>query len=194
VLLNGFYRGRRRAVDPFAQHQGPQSARRLQTQRAKVFCISPAVDYFGIGTSLEGYKGIGVWRMRVPVRATRRSGGGRNLGRDGDARRAASDYDSRRFRAAGSVIGEEGTFTREFVKLRTGVPVLLAVYAVGQAAYNVLEYARTRKLQKTRQLVGSLPATRFALGEMHNRLEGLPHSSTASRAGMSEGRTYGSVR
>ena len=55
----------------------------------------------------------------------------------------------------------------------------------------MLEYARTRKLQKTGQLVGSLPATRFALGEMHNRLEACRTLIYSLAREMSAGRSYG---
>jgi alkylation response protein AidB-like acyl-CoA dehydrogenase len=92
------------------------------------------------------------------------------------------------------LIGEEGHFFEEFVKVAHWYCLSFsAVYlGIGQAAYNyVLEYARTRKLQKTGQLVGNLPATRFALGEMYNRLEACRTLIYSLAREMSEGLTYG---
>jgi alkylation response protein AidB-like acyl-CoA dehydrogenase len=98
------------------------------------------------------------------------------------------------FAAQDQLIGEEGQFFEEFVKVAHWYCLSFStIYlGIGQAAYNyVLEYARTRKLQKSGQLVGTLPATRFALGEMYNRLEVCRTLIYSLARELSEGRTYG---
>jgi len=68
-----------------------------------------------------------------------------------------------------------------------------AIYVgIGQAAYNyVLEYARTRKLQKSGQLVGSLRRPVSPWARCTTGWKSAGRSSTASRREMSEGRTHG---
>ncbi|MGZ6252446.1 MAG: acyl-CoA dehydrogenase family protein [Candidatus Binataceae bacterium] len=198
MLLNGFYTeggGARSILSPSTKARKVPGGYKLNGQ--KVFCtLSPAVDYFGISTSLEGYKGSasGGCVFLIP--------------RDAPGLEVVETWDAMGMRATGShtimirdvfapqdqLIGEEGHFFEEFVKVAHWYCLSFsAVYlGIGQAAYNyVLEYARTRKLQKTGQLVGSLPATRFALGEMHNRLEACRTLIYSLAREMSEGRTYG---
>ncbi len=170
MLLNGFYTeggGARSILSPNTKARKVPGGYRINGQ--KVFCtLSPIVDYFGISTSLEDYKGS--------------ASGGCVFLLPRDV--AAQDQ----------LIGEEGHFFEEFVKVAHWYCLSFsAIYVgIGQAAYNyVLEYARTRKLQKTGQLVGSLPATRFALGEMYNRLEACRTLIYSLAREMSEGQTYG---
>jgi alkylation response protein AidB-like acyl-CoA dehydrogenase len=70
---------------------------------------------------------------------------------------------------------------------------LSAIYlGIGQAAYNyVVDYARTRKVQKSGQLVGHLPWNRFAIGEMYNRLEACRTLIYTLAQEISEQRPYG---
>jgi alkylation response protein AidB-like acyl-CoA dehydrogenase len=198
MLLNGFYTeggGARSILSPNTKARKVPGGYRINGQ--KVFCtLSPIVDYFGISTSLEDYKGSA-------------SGGCVFLlPRNAPGLEVIENWDAMGMRATGShtimirdvfaaqdqLIGEEGHFFEEFVKVAHWYCLSFsAIYVgIGQAAYNyVLEYARTRKLQKTGQLVGSLPATRFALGEMYNRLEACRTLIYSLAGEMSEGRTYG---
>ena len=192
------HRGRRRALDPLAQHQGAQGARRLSCSTARrSFARS------------RRWSTTSVSALRSKTTRDRSSGGCVFLlPRDAPGLEVIENWDAMGMRATGShtimirdvfatpdqLIGEEGHFFEEFVKVAHWYCLSFsAVYVgIGQAAYNyVLEYARTRKLQKTGQLVGSLPATRFALGEMYNRLEACRTLIYSLAREMSEGRTYG---
>ena len=56
---------------------------------------------------------------------------------------------------------------------------------------HVLEYAQTRKVQKTGQRVGDLAWNRFAIGEMYNRLEACRTFLYTTAREISEQRPYG---
>ncbi|HLK87683.1 MAG TPA: acyl-CoA dehydrogenase family protein [Candidatus Binataceae bacterium] len=178
MLLNGYYTeggGARSILSPNTKARKVPGGYRINGQ--KVFStLSPAVDWFGISTSLEDYKGSasGGCVFLIP--------------RGAPGLEVIENWDAMGMRATGSntivlrdvfapseqLIGEEGHFFEEFIQVAHWYCLSFsAIYlGIGQAAYNyVLDYARTRKLQKTGQPVGSLPATRFALGEMYNRLD-----------------------
>jgi alkylation response protein AidB-like acyl-CoA dehydrogenase len=198
MLLNGFYTeggGARSILSPNTKARKVPGGYRLNGQ--KVFCtLSPIVDYFGISTSLEDHTGAG-------------SGGCVFLvPRDTPGLEVIENWDAMGMRATGSntimirdvfapadqLIGEEGRFFEEFITVAHWYCLSFsAIYlGIGQAAYNyALEYARTRKLQKSGQLVGSLPAARFALGEMYNRLDACRTLIYSLAREMSEGKRYG---
>jgi len=198
MLLNGFYTegsGARSILSPNTKAHKINGGYKLNGQ--KVFCtLSPVVDYLGISTSLEDYKGTasGGCVFLIP--------------RDTPGLEIIENWDAMGMRATGShtimirdvfappehLIGEEGHFFEEFVKVAHWYCLSFsAIYlGIGQAAYDyVLEYARTRKLQKSGQPVGSLPATRFALGEMYNRLDACRTLIYTLAHEISCGRTYG---
>ena len=198
MLLNGFYTeggGARSILSPNTKAHKINGGYKLNGQ--KVFCtLSPVVDYLGISTSLEDYKGTasGGCVFLIP--------------RDTPGLEVIENWDAMGMRATGShtimirdvfappehLIGEEGHFFEEFVKIAHWYCLSFsAIYlGIGQAAYDyVLEYARTRKLQKSGQPVGSLPATRFALGEMYNRLDACRTLLYTLAHEISCGRTYG---
>lgn len=178
MLMNGFYTeggGARSILSPSTTARKVPGGYLLNGQ--KVFStLSPVVDYFGISTSLEGYTG--------PA-----SGGcAFLLPRGTPGLEVIETWDAMGMRATGShtiqirdvfatpdqLIGEEGHLFEEFSQVAHWYCLSFsAIYlGIGQAAYNyVLHYARTRKVQKTGQLVGHLPWNRFAIGEMYNRLE-----------------------
>jgi alkylation response protein AidB-like acyl-CoA dehydrogenase len=177
MLMNGFYTeggGARSILSPQTKARKVAGGYVLNGQ--KVFCtLVPIVDYFGISTSLEGYTG--------PA-----SGGcAFLLPRDAPGLEVIETWDAMGMRATGShtivlrdvfapvdqLIGEEGYLFEEFSQVSYWYCLSFsAIYlGIGQAMYNyVLDYARTRKVQKSGQLVGHLPWNRFAIGEMYNRL------------------------
>lgn len=198
MLMNGFYTeggGARSILSPNTTARKVAGGYILNGQ--KVFCtLAPVVDYFGISTSLEGYSGpaSGGCVFLLP--------------RDTPGLEVIENWDAMGMRATGShtimirdvfaapdqLIGEEGHFFEEFVRVAHWYCLSFsAIYlGIGQAAYNyVLKYARTRKLQKSGQLVGSLPATRFALGEMYNRLDACRTLIYTLAREMAEGPAYG---
>ncbi len=178
MLMNGFYTeggGARSILSPQTKARKVAGGYILNGQ--KVFCtLVPIVDYFGISTSLEGYTGSA-------------SGGcAFLLPRDAPGLEVIETWDAMGMRATGShtillrdvfapvdqLIGEEGHLFEEFSHVSYWYCLSFsAIYlGIGQAMYNyVLDYARTRKVQKSGQLVGHLPWNRFAIGEMYNRLE-----------------------
>lgn len=178
MLMNGFYTeggGARSILSPQTKARKVAGGYILSGQ--KVFCtLVPIVDYFGISTSLEGYTGSA-------------SGGcAFLLPRDAPGLEVIENWDAMGMRATGShtivlrdvfapvdqLIGEEGHLFEEFSQVSYWYCLSFsAIYlGIGQAMYNyVLDYARTRKVQKSGQLVGHLPWNRFAIGEMYNRLE-----------------------
>lgn len=178
MLMNGFYTeggGARSILSP--QTKARKFAGGYVLNGQKVFCtLVPIVDYFGISTSLEGYTGAA-------------SGGcAFLLPRDAPGLEVIETWDAMGMRATGShtivlhdvfapvdqLIGEEGHLFEEFSHVSYWYCLSFsAIYlGIGQAMYNyVLDYARTRKVQKSGQLVGHLPWNRFAIGEMYNRLE-----------------------
>jgi alkylation response protein AidB-like acyl-CoA dehydrogenase len=178
MLMNGFYTeggGARSILSPQTKARKVAGGYVLNGQ--KVFCtLVPIVDYFGISTSLEGYTGSA-------------SGGcAFLLPRDAPGLEVIETWDAMGMRATGShtivlrdvfapvdqLIGEEGHLFEEFSHVSYWYCLSFsAIYlGIGQAMYNyVLDYARTRKVQKSGQLVGHLPWNRFAIGEMYNRLE-----------------------
>ncbi len=121
MLLNGFYTeggGARSILSPNTKSRKVPGGYRINGQ--KVFCtLSPVVDYFGISTSLEDYKGS--------------SSGGCVflLPRDAPGLEVIENWDAMGMRATGShtitirdvfaaqdqLIGEEGHFFEEFVKV-----------------------------------------------------------------------------
>jgi len=178
MLLNGFYTeggGARSILSPQTKARKVAGGYVLNGQ--KVFCtLVPIVDYFGISTSLEGYTGSA-------------SGGcAFLLPRDAPGLEVIENWDAMGMRATGShtivlrdvfapvdqLIGEEGYLFEEFSQVSYWYCLSFsAIYlGIGQAMYNyVLDYARTRKVQRSGQLVGHLPWNRFAIGEMYNRLD-----------------------
>lgn len=178
MLMNGFYTeggGARSILSPQTKARKVAGGYVLNGQ--KVFCtLVPIVDYFGISTSLEGYTGAA-------------SGGcAFLLPRNAPGLEVIETWDAMGMRATGShtivlrdvfapvdqLIGEEGHMFEEFSQVSYWYCLSFsAIYlGIGQAMYNyVLDYARTRKVQKSGQLVGHLPWNRFAIGEMYNRLE-----------------------
>ena len=177
-LMNGFYTeggGARSILSPQTKARKVAGGYILNGQ--KVFCtLVPIVDYFGISTSLEGYTG------------TASGGCAFLLPRDASGLEVIETWDAMGMRATGShtivlrdvfapvdqLIGEEGHLFEEFSQVSYWYCLSFsAIYlGIGQAMYNyVLDYARTRKVQRSGQLVGHLPWNRFAIGEMYNRLE-----------------------
>jgi alkylation response protein AidB-like acyl-CoA dehydrogenase len=178
MLMNGFYTeggGARSILSPQTKARKVAGGYILSGQ--KVFStLVPIVDYFGISTSLEGYTG--------PA-----SGGcAFLLPRGAPGLEVIENWDAMGMRATGShtivlrdvfapfdqLIGEEGHLFEEFSQVSYWYCLSFsAIYlGIGQAMYNyIVDYARTRKVQRSGQLVGHLPWNRFAIGEMYNRLE-----------------------
>jgi alkylation response protein AidB-like acyl-CoA dehydrogenase len=198
MLMNGFYTeggGARSILSPQTKARKVSGGYILNGQ--KVFStLVPVVDYFGLSTSLEGYSGSA-------------SGGcAFLLPRDTPGLEVIETWDAMGMRATGSHtitirdvfasddqrIGEEGHLFEEFSQVSYWYCLSFsAVYlGIGQAMYNyVLNYARTRKLQKSGQLVGHLPWNRFAIGEMYNRLEACRMMLYTIAREVSEQRPYG---
>ncbi|HTY55833.1 MAG TPA: acyl-CoA dehydrogenase family protein [Candidatus Binataceae bacterium] len=199
MLMNAFYTegGGARSI------QSPNSkARKVPggyiLNGRKVFAtLVPAVDYLGFSTTLEGYSGPN-------------SGGcAFLLPRDTPGLEVIENWDAMGMRATGSHtieirdvfarddqrIGEEGHLFEEFAQVAHWYCLSFsAVYlGIGQAAYEyVLDYCRTRKVQKTAgQLVGHIPWNRFAIGEMYNRLEACRIMIYTVAREISEKRPYG---
>jgi len=198
MLMNAFYTeggGARSIVSPNTKARKVSGGYILNGR--KVFStLAPAVDYFGLSASLEGYEG--------PF-----SGGcAFFLPRDTPGLEVIETWDAMGMRATGShtieirdafassdqLIGEEAHLFEDFAQVAHWYCLSFsAVYlGIGQAAYNyVLDYARTRKVQKTRQMVGHLPWNRFAIGEMYNRLEACRTMIYTIARDISEKRSYG---
>jgi len=200
MLMNGYYTeggGARSILSPQTKARKVPGGYVLNGQ--KVFStLVPAVDYFGISTSLEGYSG--------PA-----SGGcAFLLPRDTPGLEVVETWDAMGMRATGShtivirdvfatpehLIGEEGHLFEEFSQVSYWYCLSFsATYlGIGQAMYSyVLDYARTRKVQKgdSGQLVGHLPWNRFAIGEMYNRLEACRTMLYTIARDISEKRSYG---
>ena len=197
-LMNAFYTeggGARSIMSPNTKARKVPGGYILNGR--KVFStLVPAVDYFGVSTSLEGYEG--------PF-----SGGcAFFLPRDTPGLEVIETWDAMGMRATGShtielhdvfassdkLIGEEGHLFEDFAQVAHWYCLSFsAVYlGIGQAAYNyVLDYARTRKLQKTGQMVGHIPWNRYAIGEMYNRLEACRTLLYTVAREISEKRPYG---
>jgi len=198
MLMNGFYTeggGARSILSPQTKARKISGGYILNGQ--KVFStLVPIVDYFGLSTSLDGYSGSA-------------SGGcAFLLPRDTPGLEVIETWDAMGMRATGSHtitirevfasdehrIGEEGHLFEEFSQVSYWYCLSFsAVYlGIGQAMYNyVLDYARTRRLQKSGQLVGHLPWNRFAIGEMYNRLEACRTMLYTIAREISEKRPYG---
>lgn len=200
MLMNGYYTeggGARSILSPQTKARKVPGGYVLNGQ--KVFStLVPAVDYFGISTSLEGYSG--------PA-----SGGcAFLLPRDTPGLEVVETWDAMGMRATGShtivirdvfatpehLIGEEGHLFEEFSQVSYWYCLSFsATYlGIGQAMYSyVLDYARTRKVQKgdSGQLVGHLLWNRFAIGEMYNRLEACRTMLYTIARDISEKRSYG---
>jgi alkylation response protein AidB-like acyl-CoA dehydrogenase len=198
MLMNGFYTeggGARSILSPQTKARKVAGGYVLNGQ--KVFCtLVPVVDYFGISTSLEGYTGAA-------------SGGcAFLLPRDAPGLEVIETWDAMGMRATGShtivlrdvfapadqLIGEEGHLFEEFSQVSYWYCLSFsAIYlGIGQAMYSyVLDYARTRKVQKSGQLVGHLPWNRFAIGEMYNRLEACRTLIYTTAREIGEKRPYG---
>lgn len=198
MLMNGYYTeggGARSILSPNTKARKVPGGYVLNGQ--KVFStLVPVVDYFGLSTSLEGYAGPN-------------SGGcAFLLPRDTPGLEVIENWDAMGMRATGShtimirdvfarpdqLIGEEGHMFEEFSQVSYWYCLSFsAIYlGIGQAAYNyVLDYARTRKVQKSGQLVGHLPWNRFAIGEMYNRLEACRTLIYTLAKELSEKRPYG---
>jgi alkylation response protein AidB-like acyl-CoA dehydrogenase len=198
MLMNGFYTeggGARSILSPQTKARKVAGGYVLDGQ--KVFCtLVPIVDYFGISTSLEGYTGSA-------------SGGcAFLLPRDAPGLKVIENWDAMGMRATGShtivlrdvfapvdqLIGEEGHLFEEFSHVSYWYCLSFsAIYlGIGQAMYNyVLDYARTRKVQKSGQLVGHLPWNRFSIGEMYNRLEACRTLIYTTAREIGEKRPYG---
>jgi alkylation response protein AidB-like acyl-CoA dehydrogenase len=198
MLMNGYYTesgGARSILSPNTTARKVPGGYILNGQ--KVFStLVPVVDYFGISTSLEGYTG--------PA-----SGGcAFLLPRDTPGLEVIETWDAMGMRATGShtimirdvfatpdqLIGEEGHLFEEFAQVAHWYCLSFSAcyLGIGQAMYTyVLDYARTRKVQKTGQLVGHLPWNRFAIGEMYNRLEACRTLLYTIAREISERRPYG---
>ena len=197
-LMNAFYTeggGARSIMSPNTKARKVPGGYILNGR--KVFStLVPAVDYFGVSTSLDGYDG--------PF-----SGGcAFFLPRDTPGLKVIETWDAMGMRATGShtielndvfassdrLIGEEGHLFEDFAQVAHWYCLSFsAVYlGIGQASYNyVLDYARTRKLQKSGQMVGHVPWNRFAIGEMYNRLEACRTMIYTVARDISEKRSYG---
>ncbi len=198
MLMNGFYTeggGARSIMSPNTKARKVSGGYVLNGQ--KVFAtLVPVVDYFGISTALEGYTGLA-------------SGGCVFLlPRDTPGLAVVDTWDAMGMRATGShtimihdvfatpdqLIGEEGHLFEEFAQVAHWYCLSFsAIYlGIGQAAYHyVVDYACTRKVQKSGQLVGHLPWNRFAIGEMYNRLEACRTLIYTLAREISEQRPYG---
>ena len=198
MLMNGFYTeggGARSIMSPNTTARKVTGGYVLNGQ--KVFCtLVPVVDYFGLSTSLEGYGGpaSGGCVFLLP--------------RDTPGLEVVETWDAMGMRATGShtimirdvfaspdqLIGEEGHLFEEFARVAHWYCLSFSAcyLGIGQAMYNhVLDYARTRKVQKSGQLVGHLPWNRFAIGEMYNRLEACRTMLYTIAREISERRPYG---
>ena len=198
MLMNGYYTeggGARSIMSPASTARKVSDGYILNGQ--KVFAtLVPAVDYFGISVSLEGYTGpaSGGCVFLLP--------------RDAPGLEVIENWDAMGMRATGSHaismhdvfaapdqrIGEEGHFFEEFAQVAHWYCLSFSAcyLGIGQAMYShVLEYARTRKVQKTDQRVGDLAWNRFAIGEMYNRLEACRTLLYTTAREISEQRPYG---
>jgi alkylation response protein AidB-like acyl-CoA dehydrogenase len=198
MLMNGFYTeggGARSIMSPNTRARKVPGGYILSGR--KVFStLVPVVDYFGLSTSIEGYSGSasGSSAFLLP--------------RDTPGLKVIENWDAMGMRATGShtieihdvfaradqLVGEEGHLFEEFAQVAHWYCLSFsAVYlGIGQAAYDyVLDYARTRKVQKTGQLVGHLPWNRYAIGEMYNRLEACRTLIYTLAREVSEKRPYG---
>jgi len=198
MLMNGFYTeggGARSIMSPNTKARKVSGGYILNGQ--EVFAtLVPVADYFGISTSLEDYTGpaSGGCVFLLP--------------RDTPGLEVIETWDAMGMRATGSHtimirdvfatpeqrIGEEGHLFEEFAQVAHWYCLSFsAIYlGIGQAAYNyVLDYARTRKVQKSGQLVGHLPWNRFAIGEMYNRLDACRTLIYTLAREISEKRPYG---
>ena len=198
MLLNGFYTeggGARSIMSPASTARKVSGGYLLNGK--KVFAtLVPVVDYFGVSVSLEGYTGPG-------------SGGCIFLlPRDTPGLEVEETWDAMGMRATGSHtitmqdvfatpehrIGEEGRLAEEFAQVAHWYCLSFSAcyLGIGQAMYtHVLDYARTRKVQKTGQRVGDLAWNRFAIGEMYNRLEACRTLLYTTAREISEQRPYG---
>ncbi len=198
MLMNGYYTeggGARSIMAPSSTARKVSDGYILNGQ--KVFAtLVPAVDYFGISVSLEGYTGpaSGGCVFLLP--------------RDAPGLEVIENWDAMGMRATGSHaismhdvfatpdqrIGEEGHFFEEFAQVAHWYCLSFSAcyLGIGQAMYShVLEYARTRKVQKTDQRVGDLAWNRFAIGEMYNRLEACRTLLYTTAREISQHRPYG---
>ena len=198
MLMNGYYTeggGARSIMSPSSTARKVSDGYILNGQ--KVFAtLVPAVDYFGISVSLEGYTGpaSGGCVFLLP--------------RDALGLEVIENWDAMGMRATGSHaismhdvfatpdqrIGEEGHFFEEFAQVAHWYCLSFSAcyLGIGQAMYShVLEYARTRKVQKTDKRVGDLAWNRFAIGEMYNRLEACRTLLYTTAREISEQRPYG---
>jgi len=198
MLLNGFYTeggGARSIMSPASTARKVSGGYLLNGK--KVFAtLVPVVDYFGVSVSLEGYTGPG-------------SGGCIFLlPRDTPGLEVEETWDAMGMRATGSHtitmqdvfvtaehrIGEEGRLAEEFAQVAHWYCLSFSAcyLGIGQTMYtHVLDYARTRKVQKTGQRVGDLAWNRFAIGEMYNRLEACRTLLYTTAREISEQRPYG---
>ncbi len=198
MLMNGYYTeggGARSIMSPASTARKVSDGYILNGQ--KVFAtLVPAVDYFGISVSLEGYTGpaSGGCVFLLP--------------RDAPGLEVIENWDAMGMRATGSHaismhdvfapsdqrVGEEGHFFEEFAQVAHWYCLSFSAcyLGIGQAMYShVLEYARTRKVQKTDKRVGDLAWNRFAIGEMYNRLEACRTLLYTTAREISEQRPYG---
>ena len=199
MLMNGYYTeggGARSIMAPSSTARKVSDGYIINGQ--KVFAtLVPAVDYFGISVSLEGYTGpaSGGCVFLLP--------------RDAPGLEVIENWDAMGMRATGSHaitmhdvfapsdqrVGEEGYFFEEFAQVAHWYCLSFSAcyLGIGQAMYShVLEYARTRKVQKKAgQRVGDLAWNRFALGEMYNRLEACRTLLYTTAREISEQRPYG---
>ncbi len=198
MLMNGYYTeggGARSIMAPSSTARKVSDGYILNGK--KVFAtLVPAVDYFGISVSLEGYTGpaSGGCVFLLP--------------RDAPGLEVIENWDAMGMRATGSHaismhdvfatpdqrVGEEGHFFEEFAQVAHWYCLSFSAcyLGIGQAMYShVLEYARTRKVQKTDKRVGDLAWNRFAIGEMYNRLEACRTLLYTTSREISEQRPYG---
>ena len=198
MLMNGYYTeggGARSIMAPSSTARKVSDGYILNGK--KVFAtLVPAVDYFGISVSLEGYTGpaSGGCVFLLP--------------RDAPGLEVIENWDAMGMRATGSHaismhdvfatpdqrVGEEGHFFEEFAQVAHWYCLSFSAcyLGIGQAMYShVLEYARTRKVQKTDKRVGDLAWNRFAIGEMYNRLEACRTLLYTTAREISEQRPYG---
>ena len=197
MLLNGFYTeggGARSIMSPASTARKVAGGYILNGK--KVFAtLVPAVDYFGISISLADYTGpdSGGCVFLLP--------------RDTPGLEVEETWDAMGMRATGSHtitmqdvfaspeqrIGEEGRLFEEFSQVAHWYCLSFSAcyLGIGQTMYNhVLDYARTRKVQKTGQRVGDLAWNRFAIGEMYNRLEACRTLLYTTAREISEQRPY----
>lgn len=200
-LLNGFYTeggGARSIMSPTSTARKVSDGYVLNGK--KVFAtLAPAVDYFGVSVSLEGYTGpaSGGCVFLLP--------------RDTPGLEVEETWDAMGMRATGSHtvvlrdvhaapeqrVGEEGRFLEEFQQVAHWYCLSFSAcyLGIGQAMYaHVLDYARGRKVQKTGGRVGDIVWNRFAIGEMYNRLEACRIMLYTLAREITEGRPYGERR